>query len=114
MKESPWTREICAQLKRQNCMTFAVVAHKLQEPGWPDRYVHHAYWRGWLEFKGPKTRTAPKQKIIIRELNVRRPWSAFIVRAPDRIEDHSGNVIAYFDGTGRDLLHTLKGISDGS
>jgi hypothetical protein len=87
---------------------FAIVAHKFQEPGWPDRYVHHRYWHGWLEFKGEHTRLDKKQRIIIARLNERVPDSAFVVRWPDRIEDEEGELLATFNGTGHDLIEALK------
>jgi len=97
MKECAWTRKMCRELERCNAVVFACVAHKMQAPGWPDRWVCHRRWRGWLEFKGDNTRLTALQRKRIRDLNDRQPGSAFVVRHPNRIEDCDGNLIATFN-----------------
>lgn len=88
-------------------MVFAVVAHRLQESGWPDRYVSHVRWRGWLEFKGPETPVAVKQRIVLRGLRARGD-AAWVVRLPNRVEDEDGALLGEFDGTAAGLLQWLE------
>lgn len=111
MNESKWTREICGELHRNNAMVHAIVGTMMQAAGWPDRYVAHTLWQGYLEFKGEKTELKKHQAIILRELNKRRPGLAYVVRYPNRIEDYNGNLVKRFHGTGADLLHTLNEIT---
>lgn len=112
MRESVWKKGILEDMERCNTMVFHIVASLMQEPGWPDEHVTHRYWQGFIEFKGEKTRLEKKQEIIIRELNKRQPMSAVIARYPDRIENHKGELIAHFDGTGRGLILKLKELMD--
>ena len=50
----------------------------MQAPGWPDVFVCHKLWSGWLEIKGPKTKIQPTQERIIKALSVTQ--NAWIVR----------------------------------
>lgn len=79
--ERDWRTIICKELRAQNALVFAIVAHKRQEPGWPDIYIHHSYIEAvHIEFKGTNTAVAAKQDKIVRELNRRRPATAFFAR----------------------------------
>lgn len=105
--ESESTRAFCEELKRMNAVVFAIVGHKMQEAGWPDRYIHHRRWRGFVEFK-KGTEVSAKQRVVIKRLNERHPGSALIVRWPGFIEDVDGNVLAEFDGTAKDFFEALR------
>ena len=105
------TRDLCNELKKLNAVVLAIVAHTKQEPGWPDRYICHTRWHGWIEFKDVHTRLAPLQRIRIRELR-KRGDNAWVVRFPDRIEDHEGRLHATFDGTAVGLLQVLGDLRD--
>ena len=111
MTETQWTREIVDDLKNCNTVVFAIVGGMMQQPGWPDRYIAHTLWQGHLEFKGVKTRVGDKQKIIIRELNLRQQGIAYVIRQPNRIERWDGSLVEYFNGSGRGLLHKLAEVS---
>lgn len=129
MTESEWTRAVVMPaLKSCNCMVFAVVGGAaqrsdsreerapvvMQQPGWPDRYVHHKYWAGWLEIKGEKTRVTDLQAKVMRELNNRRPGSAFVLRLPGLIESESGETLADLSGfewTGIELIRALHALT---
>jgi hypothetical protein len=98
-------------MERYNAYFFSCVASRMQTPGWPDRYMAHKWWSGWLEFKGAATRVAPGQKVVLREIRSRGA-AAWVVRlgGVNQIEDEEGNVYAHFDGTGIGLLTALKGL----
>jgi hypothetical protein len=102
VKECKETRKICKALKAKGALVFAVVGGPMQEPGWPDRYVAHWKWSGWLEFKTPTGRLTPLQKQRLDALRT-RGVPAFVVRLPNRIEQPDGTLVATFD----DLLETL-------
>ncbi len=118
MNESPWTRKICQEMRKCNAMVFSVVGGQMQMPGWPDRYICHRYWQGWLEFKGVQTRVSSIQRVVLRGLRKHHPGLAYVVRMPDRIEDEEGQLVRRFDGTGKGLLTVLErltcGIQDSS
>lgn len=52
----------------------------MQTPGWPDTFIDHAVWTGFVEFKGPTTRLTPAQKRVIRQLKKRNRVPAWVVR----------------------------------
>lgn len=111
MKESEWTRKICKELEQHNALVFAIVGGPMQTVALPDRYVHHAYWCGWLEFKGAQTRLTPLQKKRIDELNRRRGGSAFVVRYPGLIESTDGIQLGVFHNTTQ-LLEALEELAE--
>lgn len=97
MAETKWTRCVCKELVRLNAQVVAIVGgNPKQQRGIPDRYINHTRWRGWLEFKGPKTKIDPLQARFIAGHNARSPGTAFIVREPNRLEDHNGNLLTLF------------------
>lgn len=95
MSESSQTRDLCTHIEdTRGALTFAVVASRMQEPGWPDRYV--APPGAWCEFKTGEKRVTPKQRWVLEELT-KRGVGAYVVRhRPGRlvdIEDFSGRVL---------------------
>lgn len=111
--ESPWTKRVCDELRKCNALVFSLIAQRAGEAGWPDRYVCHKLWSGWLEFKGNATKLKRKQAFVIRELNVRQPGSAFIIRKDGSkddgggiIEDHEERLMLRFKNS-KDLLKKL-------
>lgn len=110
LSEKHFTKRVCTEMQRQGAKVTAIVAQSMQEPGIPDRHVS---WRGyswWLEFKDVRTKLKLAQKIWIRENN-KRCHNAFVVRAPDRVENEEGELIATFSG--KELLHVLYDLSAG-
>ena len=107
MGEIQFTHRICDQMKKYNVKVTAIVASMMQPAGIPDRYIAHTVFCGWLEFKGRETKITKRQAIFIREHNRCAPNTAYVVREPDRLEDHDGNLLDTFDGTGYGLLLLL-------
>jgi hypothetical protein len=94
-------------------MVFVAAGNKFGTAGWPDRCIVIDGEIYWLEFKDVNTPLAPLQDAVIRKINLRRPKTAFVVRAPDMIEYHSGRKDTHvihnaFDGTAKGLLNELK------
>lgn len=109
--EREWRGKICQQMRECNAMVFAIVPSIYMEPGWPDVHVHHAYWRGWIEFKGAETLLTEKQRVVIRELNKRHSGSAFIARHSGNenvgyLMDERNDKLGIFE-TGKELLKIL-------
>jgi len=95
--ETQRTRALCEQLVKHNTTVFACVAQKMQAPGWPDRFLSHTKWRGWVEFKNPKTPLTTDQRLILRALRKADPFSAYVGRFLSdtelQFEDEEGNVL---------------------
>ncbi len=105
------TRKLCTELKNVNALVFAIVGSTRQEPGWPDRWISHKLWTGFIEFKDERTAIKKKQRWIIQQINKRSPGGAFFVRFPNRIESWDGKLIDTFDGTALGLLRKLQVIT---
>jgi hypothetical protein len=55
-----------------------VTGSVFQASGWPDIFICHKHWTGWIEFKGPTTVIQPHQKRIIHTIGLTQ--SIFLVR----------------------------------
>ena len=110
MGEIAYTKYLTKELKRCNAEVWTLSASARQSPGIPDRYISHAYWVGWVEFKGVNTPTKPLQRRFIRFAN-RLHLTAVIVREGGRIEDHNNELLAEFDNSGLGLLQSLQILS---
>lgn len=80
MSESEQTRRLCAELRELGCIVRSIVGTRMQEPGWPDRYLCHRLWHGHLEFKLWHEQLAPLQRKRAHDLNVRQPMTCLVVR----------------------------------
>lgn len=99
--ECKWTREVCAKLIKQNAMVYPLVASMMSPLGWPDRYIAHTYWSGFLEFKGEITPIQAMQAAIIRGLK-RRGVNVWVARKRGdaiHITDGEGNLQTVTDCT---------------
>jgi hypothetical protein len=109
MSESADTRDLCKRLQKEcACMSYPLVAGRYTPSGWPDRYLHHPIWRGFVEFKTEDGRIKHLQKNTLRELRYRAPGTAYVVR-------HQVNIITTpdedrewkYDGSALGLLVAL-------
>lgn len=77
--ESEWNRAYCKAIVKCNAEVFACSASARQTPGWPDRYIAHTLFCGWVEAKRVSNDLSEAQKQIITSLNQKRPGSAFVI-----------------------------------
>jgi len=113
--ESEWTRGLCRDLEKLGAVTLALVAggksrgQMMQTPGWPDRYICHPLWMGWLEFKVDAPLT-PLQAQRIRMLNERWPGCAYAVRQTNigiLVQNWKSESLLLSQNSARDLLRSL-------
>jgi hypothetical protein len=71
MKEGKETRELCALLVKCNAMVFVTNVTVYGTDGWPDRYIAHRYWSGWVEFKVGRNQLSDKQREVLDGLRQR-------------------------------------------
>lgn len=91
MKETQFKNKIVAMLKEEGAKTFKIHGSEWQEPGWPDLYVAHKMWTGWLELK-VNAGESDLQRKRIADLRIRGVYAAFM-RYSDkiiRVYDHCG------------------------
>lgn len=66
INESHFTREFCKELTQYNCKCTAIVGHRDQESGLPDRVIWGTGIPGeWFEFKKDSGGLSAKQRIFI-------------------------------------------------
>ena len=68
MSESTMTRALTKRLRESGVVVLACVGGGRQGAGWPDRYVAHPWWRGWVEFKLGNGRLTALQRIMLERL----------------------------------------------
>ena len=90
--------------------------HMMQAPGWPDLYVAHWKWAGWLELKTEKDEPTTLQAQVIRDLK-RRGVPAFVARlrgATEVIEDECGSELIFgWGGSALERLQALRSLGLG-
>jgi hypothetical protein len=102
MKEGTFTQTVIEALKRVNTEVLVLVMSRGTTSGWPDRYISHTKWRGWLEFKTRKGGLRQDQIRVMNSLNDKHPGSAYVIREPD--------VIELVDGTRIDVFTSALGL----
>jgi hypothetical protein len=108
MKETDFAKKITKNLRNCNALVLSVVGNRMQQNSWPDIYVAHKYWIGWIEFKGEKTKLRKDQAMLLEEL-WKRGVEAYVVRCPNLIESYTGNSLETFcPNTPVELLKVLR------
>ncbi len=77
--ETKFQSKVVTALRGQGAMIFNCHGHLMQASGWPDLWIGHPLWTGWLELKVEKRGYQDNQKDKIREL-MRRGVNAFGLR----------------------------------
>ena len=80
LTETQITSKLVAALRKEcHAMVLNLHGHAMQGAGWPDIYLVHWMFRGWIEFKGVKTPVQPLQTKIMGEL-LKRGDKVYVVR----------------------------------
>ena len=72
MREADFQTRLKRLLEGIGALVFNVHGHAMQSIGWPDLYVAHWKWSGWLELKVDHEPLREVQRIVLRELSKRR------------------------------------------
>ena len=83
-EETKFKNAIKTHLTGLGAKVFKVHGSEWQEPGWPDLYVAHKTWTGWLELKVSAS-DAALQKRRIEELKIRGVFAAFARKTGNKI-----------------------------
>ena len=97
--EATFTKYFCKRIEAINGLVFSVVGSSMQQAGWPDRYICHPKWRGWVEFKATKGQLRKLQRKRLQDLYIRGA-NALVCKVCDI--DNSFDLL-HVDG--RQLLH---------
>ena len=96
MGECKETRKFCRALEAQGAATYPAVASEMSPLGWPDRFIGHRRWTGWVEFKAWAGRVSGEQETQLGRLRA-ASVPAYVVRFSEdwsqlRLEDPDGTV----------------------
>lgn len=94
VRESHFQSEVKRALESQGAEVLNLHGHAMQAAGWPDLYVAHWAWEGWLELKSGAEKLTSAQAHKLKVLD-QRQVAAFVLRASRggvRVEDWSGFV----------------------
>jgi hypothetical protein len=91
------TRRFCRTLEAQGAVTYPLVGNRYAPPGWPDRYIAHEAWQGFVEFKKHDGTLKKLQARRLQDLELRRV-STYVLRLSEdeeqiQVEDRHGHVL---------------------
>jgi hypothetical protein len=93
--ENQWKAALVKELRAAGALVLSVHGHAQQAPGWPDIYVAHCIWSGWIELKSHDGELSEAQRIVGRKLEalcqfaVMRPSKKGLWKLPV-LEEHDG------------------------
>lgn len=83
LKESEFQTRLINALKKKGASVFNCHGHAMQEAGWPDLWVGHPKFQGWIELKIAGGKLSGKQKVILKRLWRCRSASLVITQTED-------------------------------
>lgn len=107
MLENKYQGIVVKLLKEAGAEILNLHGHAMQAPGWPDLYVAHRIWTGWIELKVDDNDLRPNQVRVVRALRERHV-PVHVCRM-DRDGEEWADDEPWF-GTGIDRLEILKGM----
>lgn len=69
--ESAFNRWVQGELEKAGAHCLAIVGSEMQESGWPDRYVAHVGYHGWIEGKVDNRQLTTAQRLTMKALACR-------------------------------------------
>ena len=95
MTESDWANRYSEMLKKGGAVVFKIVGSEMQESGWPDRWICHRRWKGWLENKMGSRQATALQARKLKDLR-ERGEAAFVLRLiEDEIRFEVDTLVVY-------------------
>jgi len=76
MSENQFQNILIEHFKNNGGLILNIHGHLMQKSGWPDLYVSHPEWRGWIELKVEGRKLTTLQRIVIKDL-IKRETNAF-------------------------------------
>lgn len=107
--ETAFRKWLVPELRRCKAEVFSIVGSRMQKASYPDIILDHPYYHGYIEFKNENTILRADQIIQIKKLKATGAH-AFVVRAPNVIENEYGDQLTVFLQSGLGLLIALKGL----
>lgn len=101
--ENKFQAALVKEFEKMRCLVFNCHGHKMQAAGWPDLWIAHAAWTGWLELKRANREVTPLQKRRIRQI-LDHGVKAYVVRHRFIVEDEDVR------GIGGESLNCVVGV----
>ena len=113
--ESAFKAKICDELRECGAL-IQVIDATAASSGWPDRFVIHPLWAGYIEFKRSSYDLKENQRLTLREI-AKRKFPAVVVKQVNdyymlQVVSGSGkpSILPHKFNTGRQLLQILVGL----
>lgn len=103
--ETEFSSEIRAAIEGVGGWTFKKWGNAMEGAGYPDRFIAHPKWRGWIEEKVNRRPLTDIQRVTISDM-LRRHEPAIVVRLWDSGNEHRID-FEYEDGQQRMQLATM-------
>lgn len=78
MKENKFQTRLVEMLRSRGAKVLNVHGHMLQQAGWPDLFISHWDFTGWIELKVDDRPASTLQKICVKDLRLRRTKAFFL------------------------------------
>ena len=108
LTETDLRKRFVEQLRKAGAKVIPYVGSTYGQSGTADIYVAHKRWSGWVEFKGPKTKIEPLQKLFQEDMLARGVNSVFVRFLDKNTYIVNENPKWFFLGTGLEILESLK------
>lgn len=66
--ENQWKAALVKALRAYGAHVLSLHGHAMQAPGWPDIFVAHRQWSGWIELKASSGELKDAQRLVGRKL----------------------------------------------
>jgi hypothetical protein len=66
--ERTWQSKLAKSLREQGAVVLVKHGNSTEGPGWPDLYVAHRQWTGWLELKIEPNKPTQRQRSVMQKL----------------------------------------------
>lgn len=102
MKEAMLRKLAVPDMRAAGALVLGLHGHAMQSPGWPDLYVAHPRYDGWVELKGDGGSLSPLQTAVGKKLVERRVRA--VVLNGDGLRGRSAWACGW-DGSRIELVH---------
>lgn len=89
MLETHFQRKLIQLIEDVGAVVLNVHGHSYQKSGWPDLYVAHWAWSGWMELKVGRNRPSPLQREMMISLARRRVNVVWVRLKDDVVTVHA-------------------------
>ncbi len=79
VRENKFQTRLVGMLEKRGAKVLNIHGHMMQKSGWPDLFISHWDFTGWIELKVEEREVKTHQKLVIKDLRL-RGTVAFVLR----------------------------------